>query len=146
MMNGLHQGDELVISGIDNFLRHQPGEWNVSWLCASTTADIPDAFRLHSDLAELEWSKQEPLLITFVKELDQAGFPEQEAWFFSATEWLNTDDVLTLSGTTTELASYLSTVRTTGIWLWSPETVRVQDSDRYPFAFRLIPPATSLSP
>jgi hypothetical protein len=133
---GLHQGDGLVTSGIENFLRHQGGEWNVSWLSVSRSAGVPDAFPLQSDLTG---SKREPSLISLMRELDKKNFPEEEAWFFSATEWLDTDEVLILDGSVSELLGYLSTVRTTGIWLWSPETLRVQDSDRYPFAFRLIP-------
>jgi len=137
IVTGLERADAAVRDGISNFLSTEKGDWIISLLNMSEDRSSPDAYDLQDELSDGRLARSSSKLVRLLSGLETRGFPSSRAFFFAATDWAPEDEAMFLGGSTKDLLSYLQLVRTTGLWLWLPQSKLLQDSDRYPLIFHL---------
>lgn len=136
VMRGVDRGDPEVVEGIKGFCRFEPEPLEVCYLVSDPANR--DAFSIYKDVQFASSKPEAPPFFRFVEGLGRlpAGLPK---YMIACTEWAEGDEALWFEGTTADLIVYLKVANTLGSMLWSPVTGTLQDSDRYPIIFRLLP-------
>lgn len=135
---GIDAGDEDATPGISRFLDLQEGTYEVIYVDSDRSSNVPSAFAIYEELFTCGSTENELNFFVFLREIKTFIRSGRKAYFLACTEWSESDEVRYLSGSVEALISYLSVMRTLGMWLWSPLTGAIQDSDRYPLVFRMV--------
>jgi hypothetical protein len=123
--------------GLDNFIaKEKLAEYPVLFIDCGNSG----GWFLREELRLYRSKGIRPKFFSFLEGLSGPLASETKcSYFVAADEWAVCDEVLFFSGYPTQIVEYLSLTKSIDLPLWNPQTGDVQETDRYPTVFELVP-------